>query len=272
MNEVNAVALKLPQFWQNQPRVWFGQAEAQFQVRNITQDDTKYYYALAALDQDTATRVVDLIEHPPANDKYNALKDRLITTFALSERERARALLDMPDLGDDKPSALMDKMLALLGNHHPCFLFRELFLDRLPEDIHKILVHSEVQDPLQLAQAADRLHQTHCTSASAIRSEPPGRVSGRKGQYRGGPNQRNNPDYCYYHDRFGEKAKNCEPPCSHPSAQFALTYSFTHLMTSSISFLLFSGYRSSSAFSLSEENSLKAEFNILEREKERRNM
>ncbi len=33
----------------------------------ITQDDTKYYYALAALDQDTATRMVDLIENPPAS-------------------------------------------------------------------------------------------------------------------------------------------------------------------------------------------------------------
>ncbi len=219
MNEINAVALKRPQFWRNQPRVWFGQAEAQFQVRKITQDDTKYYYALAALDQDTATRVVDLIENPLANNKYNTLKDRLITTFALSERERARALLDMPDLGDDKHSALMDKMLALLGNHHPCFLFCELFLDRLPEDIRKILVLSEVQDPRQPAQAADRLHQTHGTSASAIRNKPPGRLNGRKGQYRGGPNQRNNPGYCYYHDRFGDKARNCEPPCSHPTAQ-----------------------------------------------------
>ncbi len=147
MNEVNAVVLKLPQFWHNQPWVWFGQAEAQFQVCNITQDDTKYYYALAALDQDTATRVVDLIENPPANDRYNTLKDCLITTFALSKWERARALLDMPDLGDDKHSALMDKMLALLGHHHPCFLFHELFLDHLLEDTRKILVHSEVRTP-----------------------------------------------------------------------------------------------------------------------------
>ena len=49
---VNAVSLKLPQFWQGQPRVWFGQAEAQFNTRNSTADDTKYYYTVASLDQD----------------------------------------------------------------------------------------------------------------------------------------------------------------------------------------------------------------------------
>jgi len=72
---VNAITLKLPQFWQNQPRVWFAQGEAQFQVQNITADNTMYYYAVAALDQDTATHVVDLIEAPPAANKYTYLKD-----------------------------------------------------------------------------------------------------------------------------------------------------------------------------------------------------
>ena len=48
----NAVSLKLPAFWTSQPKVWFQQSEAQFTLRNITADDTKYYYVVAALDQD----------------------------------------------------------------------------------------------------------------------------------------------------------------------------------------------------------------------------
>jgi hypothetical protein len=51
-------------------------------------------------------------------------------TFGLSKWERASRLLH---LGDSKPSALMDEMLALLGEHPPCFLFEQLFLERLPE-------------------------------------------------------------------------------------------------------------------------------------------
>ena len=59
--EEHAVALKLPTSWTAQPDVWFAQAEAQFNLRGITADDTKYYYVLVALDQNTATRVLDLI-------------------------------------------------------------------------------------------------------------------------------------------------------------------------------------------------------------------
>ena len=140
------MSLKLPTFWSSQPEVWFAQAEAQFNLRKITADDTNYYYVLAALDQPMATRLLDLISHPPADDKYEALKTRLIDTFGLSERERASRLLHFRELGDTKPSVLMDEMLALLGDHSPCFLFQQLFLERLPEDIRVQLVDSEADD------------------------------------------------------------------------------------------------------------------------------
>ena len=54
--------------------------------RGITADDTKYYYVLAALDQDTATRLLDLVNHPPADNKYQTLKGRLADAFGLSKR------------------------------------------------------------------------------------------------------------------------------------------------------------------------------------------
>jgi hypothetical protein len=70
----NAVSLKLPTFWSSQPTVWFVQAEAQFHIRSITDDTTKYYYVVAALDQSTAGRLVDILSQPPATDKYKHLK------------------------------------------------------------------------------------------------------------------------------------------------------------------------------------------------------
>ena len=87
--EEHAVAVKLPTFWPSQPDVWFVQVEAQFHLRKITNNDTKYYHVLAALDQDTVTRLIDLITSPPDDDKYTALKTWLTETFGLSERERA---------------------------------------------------------------------------------------------------------------------------------------------------------------------------------------
>ena len=157
MSEENAVSLKLPQFWAAEPQIWFAQAEAQFAIRNIVSDDTKYYYILSALDQTTASRLKDFISHPPEEDKYDALKERLLETFELSEPERASLLLHFRPLGDTKPSALMDEMLALLGDHPPWFLFRQLCLERLPEDMRVQLIDQDIEDHRQLARKDDKI-------------------------------------------------------------------------------------------------------------------
>ena len=178
MAEEHAVSLKLHTFWTAQPEVWFAQAEAQFNLRGITADDTKYYYVLAALDQETATRVLDLISQPPADNKYEALKTRLSDTFGLNKRERASRLLHFRPLGDLKPSALMDEMLALLGDHLPCLLFEQLFLERLPEDIRIQLVDAKIEDHRQLAKRADALWSSRdmvsvSLAENAIQRKPP---------------------------------------------------------------------------------------------------
>ena len=154
---VDFVTVKLPTFWAAQPKVWFAQAEAQFKLRKITSDETMYFHVVAALDQETATRLIDLINRPPESDKYKTIKEWLTDTFDLSERERASRLLHFRPLGDTKPSMLMDEMLALLGGHTPCFLFEQLFLERLPEDLRAHLVGTKWDDPCQLVRQADAL-------------------------------------------------------------------------------------------------------------------
>ncbi len=143
----NAVALKLPPFWARKPKAWFAQAEAQFAIRNITVDDTKYYYIVAALDNDIADRVADFIESPPNNNKYDGIKNRLVDAYSLSAYEQACLLIDGQEMGDEKPSAMMAKMMALASAHdRQGDLFRTLFLRRLPEDIRGPLLDSEEKD------------------------------------------------------------------------------------------------------------------------------
>ena len=69
MADTNAVSIKLPTFWTAQPNVWFQQAEAQFTIRSISADTTKYAYIVAALDQDTASRLMDLLSNPATDNK-----------------------------------------------------------------------------------------------------------------------------------------------------------------------------------------------------------
>ena len=121
---VESVALKLPTFWVSSPSAWFAQAEDQFALKSISQDETKYYHVVASLDTTTATRALSIITNPPTTNKYPVIKSFLTSAFGLSEEERGSALLGLRGLGDSKPSELMDKMLSLLGEHKPCFLFR----------------------------------------------------------------------------------------------------------------------------------------------------
>ena len=67
-------------------------------------------------------------------------------TFDLSEPERASRLLHFWLQGGTKPSALMDEMLALLGDHQPCFLFGQLFLECLWEDMRAQLIDANIDD------------------------------------------------------------------------------------------------------------------------------
>ena len=53
---IYAATVKVPDFWQHNPRSWFQHIEAQFQLRGITQDVTKYFHVVAALDASTTAR------------------------------------------------------------------------------------------------------------------------------------------------------------------------------------------------------------------------
>lgn len=202
MAEANAVSIKLPTFWPQHAQIWFAQAEAQFQIKGITTDLTKYSYLTASLDQDTAVRVLDILTNPPAANKYDTLKARLTDTYTLSEREAASRILDINGLGDSKPSELMDKMLALVpSGKEPGFLLKEVFLRQLPTEVQSILTQHEYASLRDLAKAADKhFLSTGMTINATSKIQKPTRKSDNK-------------DICWYHEKYGNKAKKCLDPC-----------------------------------------------------------
>jgi hypothetical protein len=227
MATVHAVSLKLPDFWPDEPDIWFCQAESQFALRGITAEETKFHYVVAALDGQTARRVGDLLRTPPT-DSYTALKKRLLSTFSLSERERACRLLDLEDLGDRRPPALVDHILALAGTGGIDFLLRELFIRKLPESIRAIVAASSSTDLRILGAEADRHFSTTGALISSIADTPSAEsipiIEEVNATYHPRyPNSRfqqrnrqstSEKSFCYYHDRFGASAKKCRPPCS----------------------------------------------------------
>ena len=106
----------------------------------------------------------------------------------------------------------MDEMLGLLGDHPPCLLFEQLFLERLPEDIRIQLVDSKIEDHRQLAKRADALwsSQEMETNTNAVQRRPHVQEQKTKPKTRA-----SSPDkLCYYHRRFGEAARQCRQPCA----------------------------------------------------------
>ena len=85
---VQAVALKLPEFWTDKPEVWFARVEAQFGTKGINQDDTKFNYLVSSLDNTTAGEVEAVLLHPPQADKYETLKKALLQAFARTQAQK----------------------------------------------------------------------------------------------------------------------------------------------------------------------------------------
>lgn len=204
MADVNAVSSKLPTFWTDNVETWFAQAEAEFTLRGVTVDATKYSHVVAALSGDVATTAEELINNPPDADKYQAIKDFLLGAYGLTESERAERLLHMEELGTRKPSQLMSKILHLYGKNQRNFLVRHIFIRALPDELRHALANSTEEDLHKLAKEADRLAplvKGRSFRADAAAVDAVRRSTGKQRTL------------CFYHFRFGARAKKCEKPC-----------------------------------------------------------
>ena len=210
LHAVHAAAVKIPQFTPTDPEWFFAFCEAQFRLKGVTGDDTKYDYIVTNLPADVASRVLSTLKDPPADGKFETIKRRLLKEYTLSTAERAAVLLDLPGLGDMRPSQLFTKMSAYVPAEEAAvadsFLFRELFLRQLPPDVRAHLADKAELSTAKLAEEADRYFTTAgqriLAVAAAVTASPrPSRSSSKK-------------QLCFYHTKFGDKARRCRSPCS----------------------------------------------------------
>ena len=204
---------KLPPFWPEDPETWLEQVEAQFHLRRVTADATKFYHIVAALDPPTARRLRDTIRTAPVGGRYDAIRARLLSTFSLTESDRANRLLNLRGLGDRKPSALMDEMVALLEGHPPCFIFKQLFINQLPESLQVPLATVVFLEARDFALEADKLWSAK-VAAEANSPVTINRVGAGVATPRPRPADVTTDGLCWYHAEFGSKATKCRRPCS----------------------------------------------------------
>ncbi|XP_054709024.1 uncharacterized protein LOC129218727 [Uloborus diversus] len=244
---VGHVGVKVPPFWKPDPRIWFLQLEAQFRRAKITSDETKFDLVVSSIEAEILAQVTDILVTPPPNNKYYAIKDRLISTFADSESQRTQKLLTQIELGDRKPSILLCEMRNLADQKVSENFLKTLFLQRLPMDMRSILSVSN-DDLNKLATMADKIWDLRSpnnynlasvshTNVSMVTLESlqkqitdlrilvenlnkRGRSSARRqhsGKSHSKSDSRKPSDQhgiCYFHSKFGDKAYKCLQPCS----------------------------------------------------------
>ena len=152
--------------------------------------------------------------HLACHNPYTALKKQLTFKYQLTEHERAAAIFNIPALGDEKPSQIMDRMLHLLGGCEGGILFRYHFISILPIYVKNTLALSTTTDLQQLALEADRIFLSGQPDNSTVMSTTIDDSTTEVSRI-----QRNNSKHhtsrtlCFFHERFRSRAKKCVQPC-----------------------------------------------------------
>jgi hypothetical protein len=121
--------VRLPPFWPDSLREWFGLAKAQFFLADITDERAKFNLVLSQMDQKCAREVSDIITSPPQHEPYNRLKTELMNRLSPSRELRALQLLASEEIGDRKPSHFL-RHLRNLAPDMPDHYLRSIWLGR----------------------------------------------------------------------------------------------------------------------------------------------
>lgn len=212
--DLNAVSVKLPAVWTHRIESWFAQAEAQFNLRKIVDDDTKYWYIISALTDEVAERAARIIDQPPSSNKYKAIKDFLLRRYGLKDSQRADLLLSIRSLGDRTPTQLADEMLRINGDNDPNhFLLVQLFVRALPPSVQQQIASVPRTDLYNLAEEAEKIiAATPAMEVASIDSD--GDQSAAPSLCAVSSSRATKDRLCYFHRKFGDQARRCQSPCS----------------------------------------------------------
>lgn len=254
----SAAKIKAPEFFTSDPELWFYLLESQFNVHRVASDNMKFHVVISQLSQSVANSVKEVIKNQPLSGKYNTIKTRLIREFSPSEQGKIKKLLSEMELGDRKPTFLLQEMRGLAGTTVDDTFLQTLWLDRLPSTLQQILSPWNDQALDKLAQMADRIVETTnlaplpSTNLSVHASRIPSkhyhsnssekspfekineqlsklitRVERLESKNRDKtparkPNEDNREkkhDMCWFHYKFGKDATQCRLPCNFKTSE-----------------------------------------------------
>lgn len=166
-----------PPFWTTAVPIWFHRLESGFRVKGILDDTDRYDIVVNTLENSVLTHVTDLLNNPPATNKYETLKARLIDAFVDSEDKQLQRLLKETVLGDKRPTHLLREMRELAANKVSEDLLKTLWLQQMPPNVRTVLAVSGDQSLNALSALADKImelcpNKTVCETSHAPTPAP----------------------------------------------------------------------------------------------------
>lgn len=232
---IQAITAKLPDFYQHNPEGWFINADAQFALTKITEEQTKFYHAVRALDPKTSEEIQYFLnEQCQRNDRdstpYTNLKAQLLKVYGRSKTSKMSELLSMHSFNENGAESTLRRMRVLCTDMDTMLQCKLLSMAspmaRTSVASHEFKTAEELATALDEASERERFTATMSQSAVSSTSQPTvpptsaqnydvaattKRFLPNKSKQSDNSTDRN---LCYYHDRFGYKARKCTgAPC-----------------------------------------------------------
>ena len=171
--EPAAATIRLPDFYADSPQSWFDSIDTMFAIAKITQQLTKFHWALTKLPFSLIATVRPLSRDPTAvSNPYKELQELLLRSYGLNDEQMTNKWLDYPMCGDTRPSVLWDNLtapqLATVKEAQTV-----LFLRKLPRHIRNLInpwAFKENAQTMEEAAAAAAAPRPHSPFRGARRS------------------------------------------------------------------------------------------------------
>ena len=242
--QVSAVGVKLPEFIEQMPELWFLQADAQFILAGISKEETKYYHVLSRLPANILIECRDVIPQSFIPGTFERLKKAIMDRYTPSNDQRIKQVLDtMQFNAGDQPSAFFRKMLSTAEGVLSYDIVLQRFRERLPTGINTAIAAlisklnlmfkqsgmRPIDDETIMLSVADSVATLTNVYAISDNREPKHRPQQVRSSYRSqsrsrkrsSPSRnvqtqkfRENGPWCRNHYMYREQTKKCSRPQS----------------------------------------------------------
>ena len=214
-------------FDERNPLVWFQDFEVQLKANHISSEEQKFATLTGFLNSDQSLVVNPVTSKAEDPNRYASAKALLLDSYSMTRQERYDKAFTMSfNAQGESASQFLARIGILFGDDTDIDKIKAWMVTKvLPDDIRLTLLHdSSIRDSSSLVKAADVLlksrPQSTVRSAAAVQSRQEGRTKPAEKRL------------CFYHQKYGAKAKQCSGTPVDPCPMFRRRASTTAAVSS----------------------------------------